>query len=134
MGSLIQDVQEVKCIINDMIQDILNDACGQISRYYKSTDFLDWAQNFETLSEFGNIIFDLLENNNISFTHTKQIYIEGGGEGGNEDVEMVIAYKDKFLKMEFGYMSYNGYDFNNLRLTWVVPTEVMVTNTPICTK
>lgn len=56
----------------------------------------------------------------------KYLHKDGGGEGGGEHVEFVFSYKDKFIKMEFAYFSFHGYDFDRLGAYFCEPREVSV--------
>ena len=62
---------------------------------------------------------------------TKAIPLEwieqDGGEGGGEYCYTVVKLGDKFLKIEYSYYSYNGYETDGAEVYEVEATERLVT-------
>ena len=52
---------------------------------------------------------------------------DGGGEGGGEYCYTVVKLRDKFLKIEYSYYSYNGYETEDAEVYEVEATQRLVT-------
>ncbi len=105
-----------------------NHALTTIKGNYKMSNELlstleESIENF-CLYEFadGDLEDSYLSNNNYEFIHQ-----DGGGEGGTEYCETVFKLNETYYKMEYSYYSHHGYDFDNVSISEVTPSQKTIT-------
>lgn len=98
-----------RCNVNDFIEGLTVDH----DEYFYGTDFF-----------VGDCTDERPTWNGVAIEFVEQ---DGGGEGGAEDCYTVLKVLDGYIKIEYSYHSYSGFNFDYATVKPVKPVERMVT-------